>query len=145
MSTPETIEQIRARNFQWLFQQFKDEIRKDVPDAPDRGMLKKFAERLSIGPIFLSQINNGRKVIGTAIADKMERAMGLPDGWMDTDHSKDSLADDDDARAFQETVMNLYSQAPEATKSALIKVFGALVTGKPLESLVPEKPNESQK
>jgi plasmid maintenance system antidote protein VapI len=98
-------------------------------------MLKKFAQRLDMNPIYLSQINNDRKVIGTTTANNMEKALGLPDGWMDVDHSKEARAADDDAMAFQESVMALYTQAPEATKSALIKVFGALVTGKPLEEL----------
>jgi plasmid maintenance system antidote protein VapI len=133
--TIETVEQVRQRNFQWLFQQFKDEVRRSWPDEPDRGMLKKFAQRLDMNPIYLSQINNDRKVIGTTTANNMEKALGLPDGWMDVDHSKEARAADDDAMAFQESVMALYTQAPEATKSALIKVFGALVTGKPLEEL----------
>jgi plasmid maintenance system antidote protein VapI len=133
--TIEPVEQVRFRNFQWLFQQFKDEVRRSWPNEPDRGMLKKFAQRLGKNPIYLSQLNNNRKVIGTETANDIETALGLPDGWMDVDHSKEAIAADDDARAFQESVMALYTQAPEATKSALIKVFGALVTGKPLEEL----------
>lgn len=135
--TIETIEQIRSRNFLWLFEQFKEETRRADPKAPERGMLRRFAERLDMSPIYLSQIKAGpeRKVIGTAIANKIESKLGLPDGWIDTDHSKDVMAGDADAQAFQESVMALYAQAPEATKLALIKVFGALVTGKPLEDI----------
>lgn len=131
----ETVEQIRARNFQWLFQQFKDEIRRSWPDEPDRGMLRRFAQRLGRNAVYISNLNNNRKPIGTVTANNFERALGLPDGWMDVDHSREAMAADDDAQAFQDAVMALYSQAPEATKSALIKVFGALVVGKPLEEL----------
>lgn len=131
----ETVEQIRWRNFQLLYQQFKEEVRRSWPDSPERGMLKKFAERLGMSPIYLSQINNQRKVIGTETADKIEKQLKLGAGWMDTDHSLESLADDDDARAFNEAVMALYAQAPEASKSALLKIFSALVAGKPLDQV----------
>ncbi|KVD71809.1 hypothetical protein WI89_00885 [Burkholderia ubonensis] len=131
----DTIEQIRWRNFEFLFQQFKDDLRRGDPGAPDRGMLKKFAERLDLNPIYLSQINNHRKVIGTETSDKIEKRLNLEPGWMDTDHSLESLADNDDARAFNEAVMALYAQAPEASKSALLKIFSALVAGKPLDQI----------
>jgi transcriptional regulator with XRE-family HTH domain len=131
----EKVEQVRSRNFQLLFAQFKEAIRQQWPDEPDRGMLKRFAERLGMNKIYLSQINNDRKIIGTETRDKIEAALKLPAGWMDTDHSQEALLETDDARAFQEAVMALYSQAPEASKSALLKVFSALMAGKPLEDV----------
>jgi transcriptional regulator with XRE-family HTH domain len=133
--TVEKVEQVRSRNFQLLFAQFKEAIRRDWPNEPDRGMLKRFAERLGMSRIYLSQINNDRKTIGTETRDRIEAALKLPPGWMDTDHSQAALLETDDARAFNEAVMSLYSQTPEAAKSALLKVFSALVAGKPLEEL----------
>ena len=73
-----TIQEIRSRNFLHLFEQFKKEVRMDWPGEPDRGMLQRFAKRLGISPIAASQYNNG-KVIGTAVADKFEKALGLND------------------------------------------------------------------
>jgi transcriptional regulator with XRE-family HTH domain len=131
----EKVEQVRSRNFQLLFAQYKEAIRREWPDEPDRGMLKRFAERLGLSKIYLSQINNDRKIIGTETRDKIEKALKLPPGWMDTDHSQEALLETDDARAFQEAVMALYQQSPEASKSALLKVFSALMAGKPLEDV----------
>ncbi|WP_446903016.1 hypothetical protein [Burkholderia sp. YIM B11467] len=131
----DTIEQIRWRNFEFLFQKFKDEVRRADPDAKDRGMLKAFSERLEMNRVYVSQVNNQRKVIGTETADKIEKVLKLDPGWMDTDHSIEALADNDDARSFNEAVMALYAQAPEASKSALLKIFSALVAGKPLDKI----------
>jgi len=133
--TVEKVEQVRSRNFQFLFEQFKNEIRESWPTEPDRGMLKRFAERLGLNRIYLSQINNDSKVIGRVTAHNIEKALKLPEGWMDTDHTQEALAGSDDAKEFQEAVMALYAQAPEASKSALLKIFSSLVAGKPIEDL----------
>jgi hypothetical protein len=98
-------------------------------------MLKAFSERLGMNRVYVSQVNNHRKVIGTETADKIENVLKLGKGWMDTDHTVEALADNDDARAFNEAVMALYAQAPEASKSALLKIFSALVAGKPLDKI----------
>lgn len=131
----EKIEQVRSRNFQLIFRQFKESVWQQWPDEPERGMLKRFASHLGLNKTYVSQINNDRKIIGTETRDKIEAAMKLPAGWMDTDHTQDALLESDDARAFQDAVMALYSQAPEASKSALLKVFSALMAGKPLEDV----------
>lgn len=130
-----TIEQIRTENYLFLFEQFKEEVRRSWPGEPDRGMLRRFAQKLGISPISASQHKHG-KVIGTKMANRIEEALGLAEGWMDTDHSKVVPAQDEDLVALLDSVSGLYHQSPEATRAALIKVMGAIVTGKPIETLV---------
>jgi hypothetical protein len=126
--TIETVDQVRLRNLKFLLEQFKDEIRAQYPEHPERGMLKLFAERVGISVINFRQIMSGHKLAGPNIRDRIEDALNLPRGWLDSDHSQ--------AKAFSESVMALYNQAPEATRSAMLKVMSALVTNKPLEALV---------
>jgi hypothetical protein len=134
--TIETVDQVRLRNLKFLLEQFKDEIRAQYPEHPERGMLKLFAERVGISVINFRQIMSGHKLAGPNIRDRIEDALNLPRGWLDSDHSQDQLAKDDDAKAFNDSVMALYNQAPEATRTAMLKIMSALVTNKPLESLV---------
>jgi hypothetical protein len=72
------------------------------------------------------------------MANRIEEALGLQAGWMDTDHTKvaPTQEQDEDLAALLDSVSGLYQQSPEATRAALIKVMGAIVTGKPIESLV---------
>jgi hypothetical protein len=137
--TIETVDQVRLRNLKFLLEQFKDEIRSQYPEHPERGMLKLFAERVGISVINFRQIMSGHKLAGPNIRDRIEDALSLPRGWLDSDHSQDQLAKDDDAKAFSDSVMALYNQAPEATRIAMFKVMSALVTNKPLEALVGEQ------
>jgi transcriptional regulator with XRE-family HTH domain len=134
--TVEKVEDVRLRNFLFLFESFKQEIWKDWPNEPERGMLTRFADRLGINKIYLSQVKNGRKVIGTVTRNNIEQAMGLPEGWMDTDHTQEVIDADDDAKAFADAAMAIYMQAPEAARAAMFRVMGALATNKPIESLL---------
>lgn len=149
--TVEPIERTRQKNFLWLFEQFKEETRKQWPDQADYGMLKMFAERLGMSQLYVSQIKNGGpkeeggngRVIGTKLANKIEQALGLPDGWMDTRHdaeparklqtAPDVAGEDEGLKDVLDMVSGLYSHSPDATRAALIKVMGAIVTGKPIK------------
>jgi transcriptional regulator with XRE-family HTH domain len=143
--TVEKVEEVRLRNFLFLFERFKDEIWREWPNEPERGMLTRFADRLGINKIYLSQVKNGRKVIGTVTRNNIESALELPEGWMDTDHTQEALEGDDAAMVARDTFMAMYQQAPEATKDALLRVMGALVTGKPLENLVDDAAHGKEK
>jgi hypothetical protein len=142
--TVETIERIRQRNFLWLFEQFKEEFRKDWPNEPDRGMLRRFADRLGMDQIYVSQIKNGGKkeeggngrIIGPQLARRIESALNLAEGWMDTNHQAPAEVQDEGLADVLNTVRGLYEHSPEATRAALIKVMGAIVTGKPIETIV---------
>jgi hypothetical protein len=141
--TVEPIERIRQRNFLWLFEQFKEEFRKDWPLEPDRGMLRRFADKLGMDQIYVSQIKNGGpkelggngRIIGRVLANKIEAALGLQEGWMDTNHQAPKETGDEGLNDVLNTVRGLYEHSPEATRAALIKVMGAIVTGKPIESI----------
>jgi hypothetical protein len=116
----ETIEEIRSRNFLLLFEQFKADIRKDWPGEPDRGMLRRFAERLGIGRIAASHHNNG-KFIGTVLADRFEKAFGLEDGWMDRDHSTAPATEQE--TAFIRDALKLFRKSPVEAQAELIRAF----------------------
>jgi hypothetical protein len=132
----ETVDQVRLRNIKFLLEQFKDDVRSHYPEHPERGMIKLFAERLGVSVINFRQILTGHKLAGPNIRDRIEDALKLPRGWLDTDHTAEVISKDDDAKAFNDSVMALYMQAPEATRGAMLKVMSALVTNKPLESLI---------
>ena len=139
----ETVDQVRLRNLKFLLEQYKDEVRSQYPEHPERGMIKMFAERVGVSVINFRQVLNGHKLAGPNLRDRIEDALKLPRGWIDTDHSSERvtkhLAEDDELREFTETVAGLYLQYPEASRSALQKWFHSTVTGKPLEGL--EQPN----
>jgi hypothetical protein len=138
----ETVDQVRRRNLKFLLEQFKDEVRSQYPEHPERGMMKMFAERLGISVINFRQIMSGHKLAGPNLRDRVEEALKLPSGWLDTDHSAEFMAKDDAAKKFNETVMALYAQYPEASRDTLLEVMTALITGKPLESLVHSEPKK---
>jgi transcriptional regulator with XRE-family HTH domain len=116
-----TVEQVRSRNFQLLFQQFKEEIWRDWPKEPERGMLKKFAECLGMNKTYLSQINNDSKIIGTETRDKIEKARGLEKGWMDQDHT--TAPANELERAFIESALTLFRKSPSNAQSELLRAF----------------------
>lgn len=128
----EKVDAVRQRNFHILFEQYKADLRKSLPGQPDRGMLKKFAEHLDINSVYMSNINKGHKVIGVKTARQIEEKMGLPEGWLDTDHSRTASEMPTDDAAFLDSVMAVYRQAPEASRALLLRAFQALITGKPL-------------
>lgn len=141
--TVEPVERIRQRNFLWLFEQFKEDFRKDWPSEPDRGMLRRFSDKLGMDQIYVSLIKNGGRkedggngrIIGSSLARKIESALNLPDGWLDTNHQAPTQAEDEGLADVLNTVRGLYEHSPEATRAALIKVMGAIVTGKPIETI----------
>lgn len=141
----EKVDRVRARNFLFLFEQFKEERRRMWPDEPDRGMLKRFAERLELNNVYLSNLKSGAKIMGVKTARHIETHMGLPEGWMDTDHSRDEATMNDDDLAFQDSVMAVYRQAPEASRALLLRMFQALVTGKSFEEVLAEHKTTASK
>jgi hypothetical protein len=108
-------------------------------------MLKRFAEHLEMSPVYLSNIKSGAKVIGVMTARKVEEKMGVPEGWMDTDHSRDESLMTDDDLAFQDSVMAVYRQAPEASRALLLRAFQALLTGKPVDEAVADSSTHAKK
>jgi hypothetical protein len=87
------VKEVRKQNFDFLFEQFKAKVREAWPNEPERGMLKRFAEQLSISEAFVSHINTGRKPIGDRTAMKIEDALKLQRGWMDESHDESGVED----------------------------------------------------
>lgn len=141
----EKVDSVRARNFKLLFEQFKEERRRKWPDEPERGMLTRFADHLELNKVYLSNINSGNKIIGVKTARHVEHKMNVPEGWLDTDHSRDASLMSDDDVAFQDSVMAIYRQAPEASRALLLRAFQALITGKPIDEALSDHATPSKK
>lgn len=118
---------------------------KEHPEEKERGMLARFAAHLGMSKIYLSNISAEHKVIGGRTARAIERELKLSEGWMDVDHSRDEWEMSGDDQAFQESVMAVYRQAPEAARALLLRSFQALLTGKPLEEALVEASIDAKK
>lgn len=132
------ITEIRYRNFQHLFEQFKEVVRRDDPGAPEKGMLKAFGGRLGIREAYMSHIQTKYKGIGPTTARKIEQALSLPHGWMDQQHDKKPRAThaepqpalegaeqeaDAEELAFLEAAIDVFRRDPVRAQSALIKAM----------------------
>jgi hypothetical protein len=138
------INSIRFKNFKVLFERFKDEVRRDDPGAPEKGMMKAFGEKLGVREAYMSHINTQYKNIGPKTARLMEEALKLPHGWMDQQHENRrepepvapapahadgeqsaSLANptDADELEFLETVVDFYRRDPLAAQSAIMRAM----------------------
>lgn len=49
--------------------------------------LAAFAERMDMSPAHVSQLINGHRNMGDAVARKLEKKAGLPEGYMDVTHT----------------------------------------------------------
>ncbi len=52
--------------------------------------ISEYCEVIGIAPSYFSQVKRGSKVIGDEIAERVENALGLPQGWMDTQHKNEA-------------------------------------------------------
>ncbi|MDR5813073.1 hypothetical protein QCE62_05645 [Caballeronia sp. LZ033] len=132
--TIKAVSERRRENLEMQFELFKRKRRAAFPSDPEKGMLKRFAEHVGVDPIQMSQLRNGHKDLGALLRDRIETALALPSGWLDTDHA---MPADADAQAFQTAIMELYRRTPDASRGALLKVFSHLVAAKPIEELLP--------
>ncbi len=111
--------QIRHKNFLRLFNDFIDRH----PDAPQRGMLKLFAERLNLSDRYLSHIKCNRKNIGNIVARAIEERLKLPHGWMDREHDTLNLPADDKEKLFVETALTLFRAQPHEAREMMIDLL----------------------
>lgn len=118
--------QYRHDNFMALFAKFRHEN----GHLPDRGMLKLFAEKLGMSQAFASQIKCKTKPIGENLARRIEEAMELPHGWMDTPHKPAKKQVDPNAEFLVEALMTLYRQAPEEAQKMIIDIVREKVAPK---------------
>jgi len=108
--------QIRHKNFQKLFDDFIDQH----PGLPRRGMLKLFAQRLSLSDRYLSHIKCNRKNIGNNIARAIEEQLKLPHGWMDREHDALPLPLDDREKLFVQTALTLFRAQPNDAREMML-------------------------
>lgn len=73
--------------------------------GPNKGDQEKFAEEYGCAPSYISALFTGARGVGHATARKVELLRGLPEGWMDQEHS---------------------GEAPAAQETTLLKMFSAL-------------------
>jgi hypothetical protein len=111
--------QIRHKNFKKLFNDFIDRH----PGAPQRGMLKLFAQHLNLSERYLSHIKCNRKNIGNAVARTIEERLKLPQGWMDREHDMHHLAIDDREKLFVEMALILFRAQPHDAREVMIELF----------------------
>jgi hypothetical protein len=111
--------QIRHKNFLKLFENFIAQH----PDAPQRGMLKLFAERLGLSDRYLSHIKCNRKNIGNLIARTIEERLQLHHGWMDREHDMLRLPTDDKEKLFVETALTLFRAQPLEAREMMIELL----------------------
>jgi hypothetical protein len=143
------INSIRFKNFKVLFERFKDEVRRDDPGAPEKGMMKAFGERLGVREAYMSHINTQYKNIGPKTARLMEEALKLPHGWMDQQHEKrrepEAVAPvqashseqpaaiahptDADELEFLETAIDFYRRDPLAAQTAILRALRTKLHG----------------
>jgi hypothetical protein len=140
------ISEIRYKNFEHLFEQFKEETRRVDPGAPDKGMLKLFGARLGIREAYMSHIKTKFKNIGPTTARQIEQALGLAHGWMDQQHGKKRATEpapapapqagvaapaeipettDADEIEFLENAILLYRKDPLGAQNALLRVMAS--------------------
>jgi hypothetical protein len=111
--------QIRHKNFKKLFNDFINRH----PDAPQRGMLKLFAQHLELSERYLSHIKCNRKNIGNAVARTIEERLKLPHGWMDREHDVLTLPSDDKEKLFVELALILFRAQPNEARDIMIELF----------------------
>jgi transcriptional regulator with XRE-family HTH domain len=69
----------------------------------EKGAQQALAERMGVGPAYVNQLYLGNRNIGERAARKIERALSLPDGYMDG--REDALT------AAEKTHLDLYRRA----------------------------------
>jgi len=116
------IKQIRSKNYHFLFGRFKASIWAEFPEEPERGMLKRFAEKLDLSEAYISHINTGYKQIGDKTARKFELALKLPNGWMDKEHHEGAPRTPEED-AFVAAAVKLYRESPNEAQAMLLKAF----------------------
>ena len=118
---------MRFRNYKALMLQFRQQ--EAARGEPERGLLNRFGAFVGISPRYLSHLNNGRKAVGAQTARQMEKAFGLPEGWMDHDHIGGSATSSRAEREFLELALQLYRQSPVEAQSLLLRYVADRIIG----------------
>ncbi|MFM0518035.1 hypothetical protein PQR08_11445 [Caballeronia jiangsuensis] len=119
------VTEIRYQNFLRLFEQVKDETRRQDPDAPEKGMLKLFGERVGVREAYMSHINTRYKGIGPGSARKIEQAFKLSHGWLDRQHDSPAPANQERVKEPEDSLQQLFEACrtvdATGTRAALLR------------------------
>jgi plasmid maintenance system antidote protein VapI len=119
------IKQIRKQNFRELYSRFeRNQEAKRV-----KATLVEFGKKYGLNNRHVSQIKNGTREIGDAIARRLEQQHNppLPQGWMDVQHGP-GVPKDQVEEQLVEIILTLYRQRP-AEALRVIKELGKLTGG----------------
>lgn len=128
------VSQIRRKNYERLFADFKQRVWGKNPEEPERGMLKLFGAQLGFSDAYMSHINTGYREIGLKTARRMEKSLRLAHGWMDILHDDSAQpataathlsAASNSEQAFIDAAVKLYREDPSAAQAALLAAFAA--------------------
>jgi hypothetical protein len=116
---------IRRENMLELFHAFS--TAHEEQNQPERGRMKRFAEKFDTSPRSFGHVWNGRRNIGDELARRLELAFSKPVNWMDTDHdAASSSAVRSATTPLDEILDSLFLRAkranPVATHAALLAV-----------------------
>lgn len=103
------IKEIRKENFDRLLAEFGQR----KASKGERGTLKRFAECYGLDPRHASQMKNGSRDIGDAIARRLEQnhKPALRDGWMDVQHGP-GVPQNEVEEEVVEIALSIYRQSP---------------------------------
>jgi hypothetical protein len=119
------IKEIRKQNFAALFADFERRQR----EANAKATLVEFGKQYALNHRHVSQIKNGSRDIGDAVARRLEQLHTPPlsPGWMDVQHGP-GVPKDEVEEQLVEIMLTLYRQQPaEALK--VIKELGQIKRG----------------
>jgi hypothetical protein len=122
------IKDIRKENFFYVWEEFQRRLNAENAKAT-QGV---FGKQYGLNPRHVSQIKNGTRDIGDAVARRLELAHNppLPTGWMDVQHGPGTPKDVVEEKLV-EIILTLYRQRPaEALK--VINDLGKLGDGEQL-------------
>lgn len=127
--TPHTIRDIRYANFRALLTRFEEKCSRE--GTPVYALLKQFGEFTGVSARYLSHLNNRRKAVGDLSAATLEKAFGLPLGWMDVDHSREAANLGE--QQFLAQAQQLYRENPTEAQALMIRYLS--------DRLFKDKPN----
>lgn len=102
----------------------------------EAGSAAELSRRTGASSVYLSQIVTGQKTkkgtvrgVGNELAEKLERGMHKPAGWMDADHDGTRSAAISNLAPDERALLEAYRQLSEPGRKALREVGYSLVAG----------------
>lgn len=89
------------------------------------GLLKDFGKLVGISGMQMSHLRSGpdRRKISSAAARKIEGALNLPGGWMDSSHSGVGVTGDGDEDRFLRAALTLFRASPLKAQEVVLQAL----------------------